>query len=187
MLNSFFDKFIFTSTLKYTHNNFYLIDIPFFIAPTETLTSICEVQDNEFHKKIYESVKKSTLENLMKEFGANIGSEKKKQLDFFQNFFTASGWGKIQLIDLQPEGKKAIIILENSPFASKLKGKTQLPADVFLRGTFAGIFSKIFEENIDCVESECAALNGEKCKFIIKPKTEFDFANKIVQDQLSQE
>ncbi|OQA30939.1 MAG: V4R domain protein [archaeon ADurb.Bin336] len=187
MLNNFFDKFIFTSTLKYTQNNFYLIDIPFFIAPTETLTSLCEVQDIEFHKKIYESVKKNTSENLMKEFGAKIGNDKKKQIDFLNNFFIASGWGKIQIIDLQLEGKKAIIVLDNSPFASKLRGKTQLPADVFLRGTLAGIFSKIFEDNIDCVESECVALNNERCKFIIKPKIEFDFTHKIVMDQLSQE
>lgn len=187
MLNNFFDKFIFTSTLKYTHNNFYLMNIPFLITPTETIASICEVQDIEFHKKIYESIKKNTIDNLMKEFGLNLGTDKKKQLDFLQNFFTASGWGQIQIIDLQSEGKKAIIILENSPFSAKLKGKTQLPADVFLRGILAGIFSKIFEDNIDCVESECVALNNERCKFIIKPKNEFDFLNKIVMDQLSQE
>jgi len=88
---------------------------------------------------------------------------------------------------LQTESKRAIIVLDNSPFASKLKGKTQLSADVFLRGILAGIFSKIFGEDIDCVEAECAALIGERCKFIIKPKTEFDFTNKIVQDQLSHE
>jgi predicted hydrocarbon binding protein len=163
------------------------MDISFIISPVETLISLCEVQDIEFQKKIYESVKKNTGESLMKEFGLTIGNEKKKQLEFLETFFTASGWGQLQTIDLQPEGKKAIIVVDNSPFAAKLKGKTQLSADVFLRGTLAGMFSKIFEENIDCVEAECAALNSERCKFIIKPKTEFDFANKIVQDQLSHE
>ena len=187
MLNSFFDKFIFTSTLKYTHSNFYLVDIPFLIAPIEALIGITEVQDIEFHKKIYLAVKKSTAEQLMKEFGANFGVEKKKELDLVETFFTASGWGQIQSIDLQAESKRAILVLDNSPFASKLKGKTQLSADVFLRGVLAGIFSKIFEEDIDCVEAECAALTGERCKFIVKPKTEFDFTNKIVQDQLSHE
>jgi predicted hydrocarbon binding protein len=51
----------------------------------------------------------------------------------------------------------------------------------------AGLFSKIFNEDIDCVEVDCAALSGDKCKFIIKPKTEFDFSNLIVQQQLSHE
>jgi len=187
MLNSFFDKFIFTSTLKYTHSNFYLVDIPFLITPIETLVGLCGVQDIDFQKKIYEIVKKNTAENLMKEFGANFGGDKKKQTELVQTFFSASGWGQIQNIDLQSETKRAIIVVDSSPFAAKLKGKTQLSADVFLRGTLAGMFCKIFEDNIDCVEVECAALNFERCKFIIKSKIEFDFANKIVQDQLSHE
>ena len=187
MLNSFFDKFIFTSTLKYTHSNFYLVDIPFLIAPVESLIGIAAVNDLEFHKKIYSAVKKSTCENFMKEFSANFGAESKKELELVETFFNASGWGGIQTIDLQAESKRAIIVLDNSPFVLALKGKTQIPADVFLRGALAGIFSKIFAEDIDCVEAECAALSGERCKFIIKPKTEFDFTNKVVQDQLSHE
>ncbi|MFA6268239.1 MAG: 4-vinyl reductase [archaeon] len=187
MLNSFFDKFIFTSTLKYTHNNFYLLDIPFVIAPIESLVGLAGVQDNEFLKRIYTEVKKSTNEKLMKDFGTNFGIEQKKELDLVETFFTASGWGQIQNIDVEADGKRAIIVLDNSPFAAELKGKTQVAADTFLRGALAGIFCKIFNEDIDCVEVECAALNFERCKFIIKPKTEFDFTNKIVQDQLSHE
>jgi len=188
MLNSFFDKFIFTGNLKYTHNNFYLTNIPFVIAPTGALLGLVQVQDIEFHKKLYISVKKSTQESLMKELAQDFGAaEKKKDLEFVQSLFSASGWGIIQNIDLQAEAKKAIIVVDNSPFASELKGKTQLAADTILRGALAGIFSSIFAEDIDCVETECGALNFERCKFIIKPKTEFDFTNKIVQDQLSHE
>jgi predicted hydrocarbon binding protein len=185
MLNSFFDKFIFTSTLKYTHNNFHLVDIPFLIAPVEMLVGISGAQDTNFHKKIYSEVKKSTQENLMKDFGATLGIDPKKELDFVETFFIASGWGLIQNIDVKHESKRAIIVLDNSPFAEQLKGKTQVCADTFLRGVLAGIFSKVFNEDVDCVEAECAALSGERCKFIIKPKTEFDFTNKVVQDQLS--
>ena len=187
MLNSFFDKFIFTSTLKYTHNNFYLLNIPFVIAPVDSLIGIAGIQETDFQKKIYLAVKKSTFESLMKEFGENFGVEKNKELDLVNTFFTASGWGNIQNIDVQQESKKAIVVLENSPFAVALKGKTQIQADTFLRGSLAGIFSKIFSEDVDCVEVECAALGGERCKFIIKPKTEFDFSNKLVQSQLSHE
>ena len=56
-----------------------------------------------------------------------------------------------------------------------------------MRGTLAGLFSAIFKEEIDCVEVECGALSNERCKFIIKPKIEFDFTNASVQQQLSNE
>lgn len=187
MLNQFFDKFIFTSSIKYTHNNFYVVNIPFFIAPIEVLTGMAEVQDTEFQKKIYALVKKSVRERLLPQFSFNFGLEKKKELEIVREFFTASGWGNIQIIDLEMDAKRAIIIIENSPFVNALKGKTALPADTFTRGVLAGMFSKAFEEDIDCVESECAAQNSERCKFIIKPKTEFDFGNIVVQQQLSHE
>jgi len=186
MLNSFFDKFIFTSTLKYTHNNFYVTNIPFVISPIEALTGLAEITDPETQKKIYTAVKKSTQEKLMQQFSFNFGLEKSKEIELVKEFFTASGWGNIQTIDIEMQSKRAIIIIENSPFAAALKGKTQT-ADVFLRGIIAGMFSKIFEEDIDCAEVECAAHNSERCKFIIKPKTEFDFANPLVQQQISHE
>ena len=187
LLNNFFDKFIFTSTLKYTHGNFYLVEIPFIIAPVESLIGIAGVQDTDFQKKIYSAIKKSTAENLMKEFGANFGIESKKELDLVETFFSASGWGQIQNINVETESKRAIVVINNSPFAEQLKGKTQINADNLMRGILAGIFSKIFAEDIDCVETECAALNSERCKFILKPKTEFDFTNPLVQKQLSSE
>jgi len=186
MLNNFFDKFIFTNNIKYTHSNFFLMNIPFVMAPVETLIGIASVNDVEFQKKIYLAVKQSTKDALFKDLTLSF-SDKKKELEFVENFFTASGWGNIQSIDVQFEAKKAIIIADNSPFASALKGKVSLPVDSFLRGTLAGIFTKLFDEEMDCVEIECAALSSERCKFILKPKTEFDFANPIVTQQLSHE
>jgi len=162
------------------------MNIPFVIAPVETLVGLAGVNDSEFHKKMYVATKQSTRDALFKDLTLTF-SDKKKELEFVENFFTASGWGHIQSIDVQYEGKKAIVVVENSPFAFALKGKMTFPVDALLRGTLAGIFTKLFEEEIDCVEVECAALSSERCKFILKPKSEFDFANAIVGQQLAQD
>lgn len=177
-----------TGNLHYLHNNLYLMNIPFFMAPIEALTGIIGVSDIEFHKKIYSEVKKSTKEQMLPQFGLYFGTtDKKKEIDFIIEYLISSGWGNLQIIDLEMEAKRAIIILENSPFAAALKGKISLPADTFIRGMLAGLFSKVLEEDIDCVEAECAAQNSERCKFVLKPKTEFDFGNAPVQQQLSHE
>ncbi len=110
-----------------------------------------------------------------------------KETKLIEDFFAFSGWGAIQVINLQAEAKRAIIVIDNSPFAEALKGKSALPVDTIMRGTLAGLFSAVFKEEIDCVEVECAAQNSERCKFIIKPKVEFDFTNASVQQQLSHE
>jgi len=187
VLNNFYDKFIFTGTLKFTHSNFYLTNIPFLISPVETLTGISSVQDAEFLKKLYLAVKKSTMQGLLPQFETNLGMTREKETELIREFFVFSGWGAIQVIDMQIEAKRAIIVVDNSPFAEALKGKSSLPVDTIMRGTLAGLFSAVFKEEIDCVEVECAALNCERCKFIIKPKVEFDFTNASVQQQLSHE
>jgi len=183
MLNSFFDKYIFTSTLKYTHNNFFLVDIPFMMVPVEMLIAVAGSSDVELHKKVYATVKQGTKEKFMPRL-SGFSTERNKELDFLKTFFMASGWGQIEVIDFNADSKRALVVLESSPFASALRGKATLPVDIFFKGMLAGAFSVLFKEDIDCVETECVALNNERCKFVLKPQTEFDFSNKMVQDQL---
>jgi predicted hydrocarbon binding protein len=183
MLNRFFDKYIMTSTLKYTHNNFYLMNIPFFIMPVDILISLSSKKDISHHKELYTLFKESTKKNFMPKFnGMGIGD--KKELDFLKYFFTASGFGLVEIIDFDEESKRAIVVLNNSPFAAELKGKVDFAVDTLLRGVFAGIFSAILKEDVDCVEVECTALNDNVCKFIVKPKKEFDLEKNIVREQL---
>lgn len=156
------------------------------MLPVDLLPNLLASDDADLHKKIYSLVKESSKKDLMERF-KGLGIEKKKEIDFIDSFFTGSGWGDIQVIDFSPEAKRAIVVLDNSPFASALRGKAKAAVDVLFRGMLAGAFSSIFEENIDCVEAECVALNNERCKFVVKPQMEFDFSNKMVQDQLTPE
>ena len=50
MINSFLDKYIFTGGLKYSHNNFFLMEIPFLMVPTELLVSLAQKGDKNFDK-----------------------------------------------------------------------------------------------------------------------------------------
>ena len=183
MLNNFYDKYIFTGTLKFTHDNFFLIDIPFFMMPSEILMDIAGSNDVELHKKIYVAIKASTKEKLIPKFG-EYGTELIRELELFRAYFSGSGWGSVKIIDFDPKTRRAIVLLENSPFASALKIKSKLPVDIFFRGVLAGAFSAFFKDDIDCVETECSALGGARCKFVLKPQGEFDFGNEMVQDQL---
>ena len=183
MLNRFYDKYIFTNTLKYTHNNFSLVNIPFLMVPLDILSTLVSTQDLEKHKEIYSSFKESTKDNFMPKF-KELGIEESKRLEFVKAFFIASGWGFIQIINLEKETKKAIVTVDNSPFASSLQGKSKIAVDSIIRGVLSGLFSNLFEDDVDCVEVECVALGSKNCKFIIKPKSEFDLEKEIVREQL---
>jgi predicted hydrocarbon binding protein len=183
MLNKFLDKYIFTNTLKYSHNNFYLVNIPFVLFPIDVLISLSSVDNFDKQKELYFLFKNSTKKNFLPRFD-EISLSIEKKIDFVKNFFIASGWGLIEIIDFDFETKKAIIVIDNSPFARELKGKISFYADNIIRGIFAGFFSVIFKQDVECVEVECFALNDKSCKFIIKPLLEFDFEKNIVRNQL---
>lgn len=184
MLNTFFDRFIFANALKYKHNNFYLVNTPFVISPTDILVSLVAQNDTELNTKIYYAIKESTKNNLLKQLDLDFRVENGKAVSLFTNFFTASGWGKIEIIDINHKEKRAIISIENSPFASALRWKTNKPVDHFMRGLLAGFFSKLFSLEVDCVETKCSAMNHKFCEFIIKSRSDFDFKLEKVQDQL---
>jgi predicted hydrocarbon binding protein len=90
-------------------------------------------------------------------------------------------------IDLDLENKRAIVVVNNSAVGSVLKGKVKAPCDHFMRGIIAAIFWDFFNEEVDCVESECIAMADSKCKFVVKLPHEFDFSKENVKQQLSAE
>src|SRR3989344_7579597 len=117
MLNSFYDKFIFTNGLKYTHNNFYLINLPFVILPVEALIGIANHTNADSKREIYYAIKNAVKDSLKKEFQVDFGVQGDKGLEFMETYFTASGWGKLEKADLKFEEARAIINVTNSPVA----------------------------------------------------------------------
>lgn len=184
MLNTFYDKFIFTNGLKYRHNNFFLINLPFLICPTELLAGLLETGNTEFERQLYLSVKRSVNNHLIGQFGTDFGFKGEKMVNFLERYFVASGWGNIKNVDLDLEAKKAIVRVTNNSLALRLHKKHGMPIDHILRGIFAGLFSHVFQQNIDCVETHCTALGEADCEFIVKQQSEFDFGDKRVRQQL---
>ncbi len=183
MLNAFYDKFIFTNALKYKHSNFYLLNLPFVIAPNDLFLGMLAL-DDDFQKKLYSAVKQSVKTGLIKKFRLDFGFKGEKLVNFLETYFMASGWGEIKTVDLDFKNQKAIVKVSNSPFGSGLHGKVSKPCDHILRGIFAGLFSKAFEANVDCVEVHCVALGESDCEFIVKRPNEFSLENKHVLSQL---
>ena len=144
MLNSFYDKFIFTNALKYKHNNFYLINLPFVILPVEVLVGIAKRHDSAVDREIYYGLKESIKDSVKKEFQIDFGVYGERGLDFMETYFTASGWGKLQRVDLDHEKSYAIVNVTHSPIALNIK-QAKAPVDTFLRGFLAGIFSIYFK------------------------------------------
>jgi predicted hydrocarbon binding protein len=183
VLNNFFDKFIFTSQLKFKDYNFFVLDIPFVIVPVDILLGLSEFDDPAVNKAVYYAFKKSTQKQLIPKF--KVGATKPKFLELAQTFFAASGWGMHRNVEVDEVNHRAIVVVSNSPLGKAMQGKVKHPIDHYMRAVLAAIFSEYFETSVECVESECLALHPGDCSFILKPLTEFDFTKEETQRQLS--
>lgn len=187
MLNTFFDRFIFTNSLHYKHNNFFLSNVPFVIAPSAMLFGIAKTDNADFHKRLYYGVKSGVEGYLLKQFEREFGLKKEKLLEFFRAFFSASGWGLFEFQDIDFKEKRAIVFVHNAPFSRLFSTHSQYPVDSFLRGIVSAVFCVIFNENVECVETECSAMGAQHCSFVVKQLHDFDFSNAEVRQQLDVE
>ncbi len=183
VLNNFFDKFIFTSQLKFKEYNFFVMDIPFAIVPTESLLGVCALDDPAINKAWYYACKSSTLQTLLPKFQA--GATKGKFLELSQTFFSASGWGLFKNIQIDDTNRRATVVVSHSPWAKLLQGKVTHPICHFTRAIIGAVFSQYFGTNVEAVETECLALHPGDCTFVVKPLSEFDFTKEETQRQLS--
>ena len=184
MLNTFYDKFIFTNALHYRNNNFYLMNVPFLIMPNELLVGIASHENVEVNRDIYYAVKEATGKVLVKQFELDFATQLQRSLHFVEEYFTASGWGLLTPVQVDVENKRAIISVANSPFALPLLGKVKSEVDHFLRGVLAGLFANAFKAEVECVETECHALKGHGCKFVIQTAEHIDFSGQQARNQL---
>lgn len=174
MLNSFFDKFVFLSALKYKNNNFYLVNVPFAIAPTSFFASMAVENSPEFNRQLYYSIKDSMKTHLHPNIKSDFNLDNENFLNFVKDFFVYSGWGSIEVKNIDYKKHNATILVSDSPLPKIIK-KSKKPIDHLLRGVFAGLFSEVFKEDVDCIETECSALGNKTCKFSVGKKSKFDF------------
>lgn len=183
VLNNFFDKFIFTSQLKFKDYNFFVLDIPFVIVPVDMLLGFSEMDEPMVNKAVYYAFKKSTQKGLIPKFKA--GASRPKFLELAQAFFAASGWGMSKNVEIDEVNHRAIVVVSFSPLARLLQGKVKHPIDHYTRAVLAAVFSEYFETPVECVESDCMAIHPGDCTFYLKPLAEFDFTKEETQRQLS--
>lgn len=183
MLNSFYDKFIFTNGLQYRQNNFYFVNLPFVMLPVDALAAVAELEDKRLNMSMYYSVKGAIMEDVKKKFQIDFGVEGEKGLEFMESYFMASGWGQLERTDLDFGASRCLISVINSPIAKACRGAKR-PVDTILRGFIAGIFSIYFRRDVECIEVKCSALGEDHCDFVVKPLEEFNFENPLTRDQL---
>jgi len=118
------------------------------------------------HAQVYKGIKGQSLKNIAN-LSKKIGKSDEGVIKTLQSLFEVYGLGKLEIMDLDNENKSAVLKIRNSTLArvQLKKAKSKTPVCTLTAGILAGIFSYIFNKDVDCFERSCLASGKEECNF----------------------
>jgi len=81
--------------------------------------------------------------------------------------YSATGWGRLELSDLDPRRLRAKLRLEEGFECADVKSGR--PESNFIRGHLAGVLSTYFGSDVEAVETKCISKGDPHCEFEISP------------------
>ena len=182
-----FDKFMFAKQISFTDGQITLLGQPIALLPVKLISLYTQsiIDDQVELNKFYYASKDSVKADFGITVGKLYGFSFKDFTRWFVDMANLAGWGRLHFEAIEQQGHRGVIVSENCPVGSMLKGVVSKPCDHFLRGMMAGGASSAFRENVDFIETECVAVEDPKCRFLMGSRAELGakFPD-IVKEQL---
>jgi len=120
------------------------------------------------HAQVYKGIKSQSLKNIANLI-KKIGKNDQGVIKTLQQIFEVYGLGKLNTIELNNDKKTAHLQIQDSTIAqSQLKkSPSKVPVCSLTAGILAGIFSYIFDKDVNCKETKCIATKQNICEFQI--------------------
>jgi predicted hydrocarbon binding protein len=119
------------------------------------------------HAEVYKNLKTQELKNIA-ELSKKIGKNDDGVIKTLEMIFNIYGLGKLNIVNLDNEHKKAQLKIINSTIGQehlKIEKKSKNPVCAITSGILAGIFSYIFNKDVECAEKSCIGKGDESCQF----------------------
>lgn len=168
----FMQKLILARQIKFEKGYIRLSDQRVVISPVEPLIAITEalLEEERLIPIVYEKIRKSFSKGFAESVGKLYGLKGLDLTKWLADISNLGGWGKTTLVTFDNKAHNGILRVEDSPFVAYFKGKTNEPVDHIWRGIAAAGATRIFEEDIDFIETKCAISNSKVCEFLYKPR-----------------
>lgn len=178
----FMQKLILAQQVKFEKGNISLLQQRVVIAPIEQLIAVTSVllENEKLMPLIYEKERLSFSAGYANAVHKLYGFEGLDFTKWLVDLSNLCGWGKHTLVKFDKNNQEGILRFSDSPVANYFKGKTQKPVDHLWRGLTAAGATKIFEKDIDFIETTCSATGkSDYCEFIFKPRASLTKEEKI--------
>jgi len=122
---------------------------------------------DENPKKTY-SIAKDVLKEEIDRFTKKIGNSKAEMIVALKDIFEATGFGNLEVADLDMIKKRAIVRVHDNPIAIVHAAEKKNTPCTIVAGVLAGIFSSLFDQDSEAEEKACVLKGNICCEFVIK-------------------
>jgi predicted hydrocarbon binding protein len=159
MLSEFLKRLMFGRQFSMDEGKIKIMGSRHLMFPSRVMAAFGQMD----RKGTYLAAKEGIIEELNKS-PSIIGIKNLHPEYSIVNFFDIMGIGSLSIVDLDTEGKKAVVRVYDREFSYTEADKF---CDSFTAGVIAGIFSYIMSDSVDCKETACIAFGSEFCEFEI--------------------
>jgi predicted hydrocarbon binding protein len=170
--------------LRFDEGRIFIFGRPSSLLPSDSFVNILKELEKRGLENIIYFAGKESGKLWFKEMYKVYRLTEKDVIKWGSNIVTLAGWGEA-VIKKRDDQNRLIVFALNNSVTSELYGKSDHAVDHLFRGLLCGAMSFIYNTNLDAVEIKCKAMGDLTCEFIVKPKENFDYTNRIVQRQLA--
>lgn len=186
MLSALLQRLMFVNQFKMSEGKIEVLGIRYAMLNASDLLCLQEIDESKMyasmkgnskkdlkelinHAKVYKGLKNESIKNIV-DLSKKIGKSDEGAVKVIQDLFELYGLGKMKIVHLDNNLKKASIEVVDSTlaFARLKEGKSKKPVCTVISGILAGIFSFLFKKDVDCIEKKCSAQGNSSCFFIVE-------------------
>jgi len=120
------------------------------------------------HANVYKEMKDVFIQEIAR-LGKKIGESDEGTIKTLQEIFNIYGLGEMTIQEIDNKAKSAVVLIKESTiaeeWAKRNKGRSKIGVCSLTAGVIAGMFSYIFDKEIDCSEERCRAAGNSYCLF----------------------
>jgi len=169
--------------IQFEKGKIYLFQQTILISPLEYNYFLLKTLESKSLENIIYYSTKETGMKWLEDMIPRYNMDMLQLIKWGNEILSLSGWGILELKDINKDSKIALFSLKDATIALKY-GKSDHAVDHLLRGYVASFACKVFGCDMDAVEHKCIAKGDETCEYLVKPANEWDLTNQLVKKQL---
>lgn len=175
-----FQRLLAMRQLQFKEGEIDLLGQRIVMSPRDTLVGVTDylVNNPQSIPTMYEYIRHSFGDGWASAVKKSYGFSSKDYIKWLIDISNIAGWGKSELVKYDVDNDIGVFRTFNPLIGSQFIGKSSKPVDHIWRALTAGGQSRIFDKEMDWVETQCVATGAPFCEFLFKPRKLFSDAER---------